>query len=832
MLTTAAPPPGEARHPEGQGGGEGAGLLEMALQPEVRPERAGADAPDVPGYELIDRLGSGSSGEVWLAEELETGRIVALKVLHRHGVAGASEEVLQREVSMLVSLAHPNLVSLHRGIATTDGRQGLAMEWIDGWPLDEWLHRNPDLSLAQKLALFSGIVCGVAYLHDHGVIHRDLKPANLIVKADGVAKIVDFGLARLHREGPASRTGGGSIGVSGTLHFMAPEQAANGDGARAMPVDVYALGLIFHRILTGRWLIAADGTPVEVLAQVLNPPPLDLRGAAGALPRDLQSILRQALAPEPARRYRHARDLEADLERFAARLPVAARKHTIAYLTVTLLRRQARRSVIAACVVLAGLVAGGGIYLRHRKVVERNEANLRYAYNLTSFTLGQLRDDLRSMVPGERSQPIPGGGDLSRAGEDEAPALPVNAEGELDLRYYEALLADLRSASLEGHARYDSALSSIRPALDLYSKLAQENPGDPKRLLDAARARLSFARMLERTGRVEVAGIEARKTLQQLDRLAAWPGFDQGLLPPLRCDVLRLLGKDAFHAGDPARACGLAREMMAACAGLPTGLLVRPESETAPRLALAAFDLATYAMAAGPEQLAEARREIDAATDTCRTAREMDSKSAPLIRGLAFCLLAKARLLIHDEQWAEVVPLFEEGDKLLIDEESSVRFSSFPLVREFSINATAWAGSILDHPDVDLTETALTLARRFTTHLIGNKYGSDEMMIQRSRLFLYESCLADNRKDRERAALSAARAVRLLISRQRNAPDQLPLALLTVAALQKTRSLSDHPKAEWKEKYHGALLQRLLQQIEEHSKEITPEQWRDYESLR
>ena len=470
-----------------------AGLLEAAMQPaDVARPAGAAGAPEVPGFEIISRLGAGSSGEVWLADEVETGRTVALKILHGHGVAGTSEELLQREFRILSKLIHPNLVLLFRAIATTDGRQGLAMEWIDGWPLDEWLDQHPDLPLAGKLELFQGMVRGVAFLHENGVIHRDLKPANVIVDAQGVAKIVDFGLARLHQDEAASGMDGGSIGVSGTLHFMAPEQAADGRGSGAMPVDVYAMGLMLHRLLTGRWLRPRTGTPAETLAQVLQPPPLELGGKERELPRDLQAILRQALAPDPAFRYHHARELDADLVRFAAKQPVAARKHTILYLATTLLRRQARRSAVAAGLVLAGLVAGGTIYQRHRQVTERNDANLRSAYTLTSFTLRQLRDELRTATPESSSDPVAVREDLAGAAADPHPPLPVNPAGELDLRYYEALLADLRAATSEGRAHYLAALKSIQPAVDLFSELARESPDDPKRLLDAAQARLTF----------------------------------------------------------------------------------------------------------------------------------------------------------------------------------------------------------------------------------------------------------------------------------------------------------------------------------------------------
>ncbi|MES2924424.1 MAG: serine/threonine-protein kinase [Verrucomicrobiota bacterium] len=802
-----------------------AGLLEMALDPEHGEAVDGA--PEVAGYQIISRLGVGSSGEVWLAEELEPGRTVALKILHRYGSADASVEVLQRECRIIAQLIHTNLVLLYRGVVTADGRQGLAMEWIDGWPLDEWLQQHPDLSLTQKLELFRGMVRGVAYLHDHGVIHRDLKPANVIVDMHGVAKIVDFGLARLHQEEAASGMDGGSIGVSGTLHFMAPEQAANGKGARSMPVDVYALGLMLHRILAGKWLRPPDATAAEMLAQVLQPPALVLHGPARQLPRDLQSILHQALSPDPARRYHHARDLEADLNRFAAKQPVAARKHTLFYLTTTFLRRQARRSALAGGLVLAGLVVGGAIYHRHRVVAERNEANLRYAYTLTSSTLRQLRDDLRTATPEDANEPlaVPGSGDGT------IPTLPVNAAGELDLRYYQALLADLRAATSEGQARYGPALKSIQPALDLYSKLAHESPGDPKRLLDAAQARLTFARLQGRVGSTDDAGHQARKALQQVDRLAVWPGFDAAPLAPMRCDALRLLAKQALHAGDSAGAFELGQEALAACERLPSGLLVRPENEFMPRLALAASDLATYAIAAGPSSLPEARLKISQATAACRAAYEREPKSAPLAYGLAHCLHATARLSLHDGSGADLQPLFEEAAKLLIDTPSGTARSSFPVVWEISGSVTDWAGSLLDHPDFAVPNSALNLAQKFTVQLLRRGQGRDEVQIQKARIYFYQSRLVCRFKGRGAAARPISFAVALLRPRQLRDPEHLPLALLTAAALHHARGLADLPGTKWDEDC-ARHLESLLKELTDKADGLTPEQQHELAALK
>jgi len=806
-----------------------AGLLEAALVPAHRMSSAElADAPAVPGFEIISRLGTGSSGEVWLADELQTGRIVALKILHRSADSGASRELLQREFRIMAELIHPNLVLLYYGVVTADGRHGLAMEWIDGWPLDEWLQRHPELSPTDKLELFRGIVRGVAFLHDHGVIHRDLKPANVIVDAEGLPKIVDFSLAHLHRQDAASGNDGGSAGVSGTLHFMAPEQAANRPGSRAMPVDVYALGLMLHRILTGNWLRPVGNTPDETLALVLNPPPLALRGAERRLPRDLQSILRQALAPDPAHRYHHARELEADLKRFSTNLPVAARKHTFLYLGATLLRRQARRSLIAGVLVLAGLGAGVMIHHRHRMVAERNDANLRYAYTLTSFTLGKLRDELRSTSAeweggaGMRTL-LPGMADGAM------PPLPVDGVGELDLRYYHAVLADLRSASLEGHALHVAALDSIQTALNLYSELALESPGDPLRLLDAAQARLSFARLLDRTGRTGFAGGEARKVIGQLKRLEVWQGFDPSPLPPLHCDALRLLAREADQEGASGRAFGLGLEALAACRALPPGLLARPENEALPRLALAAGDLATYAIAAGPQTFPQARLEITSAAAVCREVHAREPRSGPHARVLANCLHALVRLHFHEGSNLNLQALFEEAADLLIDSPTSVDHAALPLVHDLSIAATAWAGRLLYHPEFEVSDAALGLATRFTTHARRNGIGSDQLVVQRARIFLYRSRLVLRFEDRKKAVLPASRAIALLIQPQHRAPDDASLALLTAAALYQARSFADLPASSWNGT-HAALLDRLLFDLATHADKLSPEQQRELAS--
>jgi tRNA A-37 threonylcarbamoyl transferase component Bud32 len=808
------------------------GLLVLALGVDDSPPEVVDRVPMVPGYEIISRLGVGASSEVWLADEADTGRIVAIKILHRHGHTETSGEFFRREIRMLAKLVHPHLALLYTTITTADGRQGLVMEWVDGWHLDEWLRMRPDLDLQSKMELFRSIVSGVALLHDHAVIHRDLKPANLIVNAEGTVKIVDFGLARLHQDECVTGMDGGSIGVSGTLHFMAPEQAANGPGARAMPVDVYALGLIFHRILTGGWLNPTDLTSSETLALVLNPAPLVFHGPAKSLPRDLRAILHKALAPDPARRYRHARELEADLERFAAKQPVAARKQTAFYLIATLLRRQARRSMVAAGLMLAGLAAGGAIYQRHRQVAQRNEDNLRHAYKLTSFTLGQLRNELGNASPAETKAQKGAHAEFPKEGEASDLRLPLDSAGHLDLRFYEARLADLRSASSESQNRIITALYSIQRALDLYCQLSKEAPDDPGRLLDAASARISFARLLDKTGRVETAGDQAVKALKQLDRLDSWQGFTSSSLPSLHIDALRLVAKDAQRAGDTSRAVKLAGEMVIFSESLPSGLLVRPENEEAPRLALAASDLASYAISADPAQLPAVEREIDRITAVCRAAHHGEPEIPALARGLGHCVLAKARLGLHSGRGKELLPVFNEAAGILIGDDSRIRLSSFPLVRELAITATDWAGAVVEDTDTSIPSAAVDIAQRSIHHLRINGSGTEEIIVLRSSLYLLESRLACRLDEGSKAANLNSRAFRMLSSRQTQDAENLTLALLTARALHQARSLKGHTHSIWDDENHAPFLDRLLKQLTGRSAELSPEHQRDLAALR
>jgi eukaryotic-like serine/threonine-protein kinase len=315
--------------------------------------RAGVDEPDLSGtrYRMVRPLGRGGMGAVYLVEDVELQREVALKVL----VPSAEEslaERLRREARVLAKLEHPSIVPIHDVGTLPDGRAYYAMKYVRGERLDEWLAAGRPR--AEALRLFQRIAEAVAFAHAQGVVHRDLKPQNVMVGPFGEALVLDWGLAKevgpvLPGSDSPMETGAGM--VLGTPAFMAPEQA------RGEPIsertDVYALGAMLYFLLTGRPPHRGE-TPAEALRSALHAEPPD----PGAAPRPLLSILRKAMSRDPAARYQRAGDMAADVAAYLDGLPVSAHRETwwergVRWLT----KYQALVVLLLAYLVMRALIA-------------------------------------------------------------------------------------------------------------------------------------------------------------------------------------------------------------------------------------------------------------------------------------------------------------------------------------------------------------------------------------------------------------------------------------------------------------------------------------------
>jgi serine/threonine-protein kinase len=311
--------------------------------------------PVIPGYEIEREIRRGGQGVVYAARQLSTGRRVALKVLLRGPEASPEEKLrFERELSLAAGLSHPGIVTVHDGGVTADGWSFLAMELVDGEPLDDHLAaRRPGLSPA--LALFRDLCDAVQHAHLRGVIHRDLKPSNILVTADGRPHVLDFGLAK-----PVANGADGSIGNTasgafiGTLLWASPEQLLGDPRAIDVRTDVHALGLILFRLVTGRNPRRDPASLHALVRAITEDEPAAPSSVNPAVPRDLDAIALKAVARDSALRYASAGELLRDVERHLGGEPVEARGRDRWYVLRKAIRRH-RVLVAAAGIVFAAL---------------------------------------------------------------------------------------------------------------------------------------------------------------------------------------------------------------------------------------------------------------------------------------------------------------------------------------------------------------------------------------------------------------------------------------------------------------------------------------------
>src|SRR5437588_5098791 len=271
-------------------------------------------------YRVIRKLGTGGMANVYLAEDQELGRRVAIKLLdERHAQDEQFVERFRREAESAAGPSHPNVVSIYdRGEA--EGTYYIAMEYLEGKTLKELLVSRGPTPVRVAIDYTRQILSALEFAHRAGIVHRDIRPHNVIVAPDGRLKGTDFGIAR---SGSSQMTEAGAI--IGTAQYLSPEQA---QGAPVHPSsDLYSVGVVLYEMLTGTVPFTGD-TALEIAMKHLNatpePPSEQKRPAElGEVPHELDLVVLRALAKDPADRYQTAREMDADLARVAQGLPVA-----------------------------------------------------------------------------------------------------------------------------------------------------------------------------------------------------------------------------------------------------------------------------------------------------------------------------------------------------------------------------------------------------------------------------------------------------------------------------------------------------------------------------
>jgi serine/threonine protein kinase len=292
-----------------------------------------AERTGVPGYTFIRPISRTLSSMVYEAVQDGTRQRVAIKLLH--AAAGADDRArirFEREIDLLVRLRHPHIVPIYAsGVA--GGQFYYVMPLIEGLPPDAHI-RDRGLPLREAIELLKTICEAVSFAHQRGVLHRDIKPSNILVGADGRPQVLDFGLAKLRPDMNDESLTALTLEqgqIVGTPAYMSPEQASGRNVDVDVRSDVYALGVLMYRSLTGATPYPTDGPLSESLRQIVETPPRRPTTIRPELGREIEAVLLKTLEKEPARRYQSAAALAEDLDRFLTNQPVLAQAPSRAY---------------------------------------------------------------------------------------------------------------------------------------------------------------------------------------------------------------------------------------------------------------------------------------------------------------------------------------------------------------------------------------------------------------------------------------------------------------------------------------------------------------------
>jgi eukaryotic-like serine/threonine-protein kinase len=374
----------------------------LAEEPEAKVWLPVSENQQIGPYRIMKPIGSGGMSTVYLAERTE-GSIthqVALKLMLWDASATELLRRFQVERQILATLNHPNIVRVIDSGITERGQPYLVTDYVEGLAIDRFCNeRRPDIDA--RLRLFRQVCDAVSHAHQNLVVHRDLKPSNILVTAEGVPKLLDFGIAKLLREGAdQTRTNMRSL----TPSYASPEQI------KGEPIgvanDVYTLGVLLYELLTSQSPYPGLKSTPYLIAQIIcESEPLPLSQVAPKFARqltgDLDTIVLKALRKEPNRRYASVEQFSEDIRRHLGGLPVGARKDTLWYRTTKFLKRNFI-AVGAGTLAIVSLLGGLGATAYQAQVARHRFEQLRKLSNSFLFEFHDAIAELPGAIPARK----------------------------------------------------------------------------------------------------------------------------------------------------------------------------------------------------------------------------------------------------------------------------------------------------------------------------------------------------------------------------------------------------------------------------------------------
>ncbi len=486
----------------------------------------------VGAYEIVELLAEGGMGGVYKAVRADDQyrQQVAIKLVRR-GLEG--EAMLARfkaERQILASLDHPHIARMLEGGLTDEGLPYFVMELIDGQPIDGYCEQH-QLTVPQRLALFCDVCAAVQYAHQNLTVHRDLKPGNILVTANGTVKLLDFGIAKVLGTGAAPQATVTALRAM-TPEYASPEQLKG--EAITTATDVYSLGVLLYRLLSGRSPYrAAASEPYALAREVCDTEPAKPSAARAErtnpalrkqLEGDLDCIVLMALRKERDKRYASVEQLSQDIRRRLERLPVVARQSTWRYRSSRFLARH-KLAVSAGALVLLTLLGGIVSTAREAQIAaaERDRAqhhfnSVRQLANAFMFEFHDAIENLPGALPARQLVVVKALKYLDELAAEAGSDLSLKQELATAYEKVGDVQAGYRSANL---GDMHGALDSYHKALGLRESLAQLDSGDIQALRQLVRTHGRLGDLLLQAGDAPGALVQAEQLLGIATRLAA-----------------------------------------------------------------------------------------------------------------------------------------------------------------------------------------------------------------------------------------------------------------------------------------------------------------------